>query len=237
MGLSHLNGSTDMFLVTGLPATQVNNPNAAALVERLRSVMPWLAANSGRILVTAEPLGALFAQLLNNEGEVVGDEALNQGRVAMLDLGLGTCDAGIVEGMQALGPNFTTWDELGVGKALHLLRSKWSSQLEMPLSMLQVDQAIRNGGMNFDGGWWSIPNDWTSEFVRLGEEVIARLREVWGAGKDINVMIAAGGGAAIPPLIETIQQAYPRLRVAEDPQYEISLGYARRAVNQAKERR
>jgi hypothetical protein len=107
----------------------------------------------------------------------------------------------------------------------------------MPLSMLQVDQAIRNGGMNFDGGWWSIPNDWTSEFVRLGEEVIARLREVWGAGKDINVMIAAGGGAAIPPLIETIQQAYPRLRVAEDPQYEISLGYARRAVNQAKERR
>lgn len=230
--LGHLNGSTNMYLTSGLPATQVNQDNSQALAERLRSVMPWL---QGRTLVTAEPLGAIFAQLLDNDGNTVGDDALIIGNVLMLDMGLGTFDAGVVEGMQTFARNFTTWDELGISKALSMLRAKWSSDLQMHLSLLQVDQAIRNQGMSVAGSWWNIPDDWQQPFIELGDAIVARLRETWGAANHIDVMLAAGGGAAITPLVQTIQAAYPRLQVTDNPQFQVALGYARRAVKMSKD--
>lgn len=233
LDLSHLNGNTNMYLASGLPATQVNKSNASALAGKLRSVMPWLG--QGRILVTAEPLGAIMEALLNNNGETVGDEALTQGTVGMFDLGLGTFDIGLVESMQTLTRNFNTWDELGVSGALGVLRAKWSSDLQMDLSLLQVDRAIRDGGMRVAGSWWSIPDDWKVPFRELGEAMVARVQEVWGKGNHIDVMLAAGGGAAIEPLMGALQSAYPRVRVAENPQHTVSIGYARRAVKLSKE--
>ena len=69
--------------VTGLPATwSVDRDLAQALVERLRA-----AVRLRKVRVIAEPLGIVYAALLDNDGEIVGDEALQRGRVAVIDLG------------------------------------------------------------------------------------------------------------------------------------------------------
>jgi molecular chaperone DnaK (HSP70) len=84
--------------VTGLPATWSTDSDLwRALIQRLKIATgnPDLEAR-----VIAEPLAIVYVKLLNNDGDVVGDPVLQQGKVAVIDLGHHTVDVGVIDAMR-----------------------------------------------------------------------------------------------------------------------------------------
>ena len=103
----------EAFCVTGLPAAwSVQRELAQALVERLRA-----AARLRKVRVIAEPLGIVYAALLDNNGEIVGDAVLQSGRVAVIDLGHHTLDIAVMQRMVPEPTSLATY-QLGTARPL-----------------------------------------------------------------------------------------------------------------------
>jgi hypothetical protein len=227
--MGHLNGSTQMHCVSGLPPAHLNEQNAKLLSDHIRAARPWLG--KGRLIVTAEPLGAVNAALLDNVGNPTGDQALAQGKVLIIDSGLGTLDAGVVRSMVPVANEFHTW-ELGMVRAFNELRSQWSAGTGRQFSLFDVVTTIREGQFPVAGQQWTRPDDWTVPFLRLAEDMAAKLREQWGRARDMDHILIAGGGGEIAPVVETLQAAYPHATVLPDARFATALGYARRAAKE-----
>jgi hypothetical protein len=91
--LGNLNGASSGVCVTGLPATwAADTEKARARGAHLRD------AHSGYsgIRVIPEPLGLVYAEALDNHGQVAGDPALLEGQVAVVDLGHHTVDVAVL---------------------------------------------------------------------------------------------------------------------------------------------
>jgi hypothetical protein len=227
--MGHLNGKTKMVCTSGLPPAHLNEQNAKLLSNHIRAARPYI--DKGQLLITAEPLGAVYAALLDNFGNAVGDTALTQGKVLIVDSGLGTFDAGVVRSMVPVARDFHTW-ELGVVKAFNELRSRWSADTGRQFSLGDVISTVREGYFPIANQQWLRPDNWQGPFTRLGEEMAAKLREQWGRGLDMDSILIAGGGGEISPIVEVLQAAYPHATVLPDARFATALGYARRAAKE-----
>lgn len=227
--MGHLNGSTKMHCVSGLPPAHLNEQNAKALSGHIRAARPWLG--KGQIIITAEPLGAVNAALLDNHGNPTGDQALAQGKVLIIDIGLGTLDAGVVRSMTPVANEFHTW-ELGIVKAFNRLRSRWSAETDRQFSLFDVVTTVREGQFPIAGQMWKRPDDWAAPCTHLAEDMAAKLREEWGRARDMDHILIAGGGGEIAPIVDVLKTAYPNASVLPDARFATALGYARRAAKE-----
>ena len=132
--------------VSGLPATwSLDKELASALVQRLRSAGPL-----GPIKVIPEPLGLVYSVLLDDAGEVVGDEELRSGRVAVIDLGHNTVDVATLNHMVPEPQGLATY-QLGTVRPLSSMQQKISAAFEVETSLYEVDQAVRRGSVRVAG--------------------------------------------------------------------------------------
>lgn len=88
--LGNLNGASSGVCVTGLPATW------AADAEKARALGAHLRDAYSGIRVIPEPLGLVYAEALDNHGQVAGDPALLEGQVAVVDLGHHTVEVAVL---------------------------------------------------------------------------------------------------------------------------------------------
>lgn len=214
----------DGVCVTGLPATWAQRPDLArALGARLREA----GTRYARIRVIAEPLGLLYAALLDNDGQVVGDPALAAGRIGVVDLGHGTADVAELAAALPVDGTLDTWAELGTSVPLRQIRAQLA--VERPLSLVEADLAVRAGALTVAGQRRPLPPSWDRPLLRHGATIVARLRETWRDGGHLDAILVGGGGAELAPLTDAILSAFPHAFVVDRPQTAIARGYARLA--------
>lgn len=210
--------------VTGLPATwPLDKELASALVQRLRAAGPL-----GQIKVIPEPLGLVYAALLNNDGDVVGDDALLSGRVAVVDLGHNTVDVATLNRMVPEPQGLATY-QLGTVHPLYAVQQKVTAVFEVEKSLYEIDQAVRVGSITVAGRGEVLPAGCDEPLRENGRSIAARLGEAWGKGNQFNAILIGGGGAELPALVEAIQATFRHARVVPDAQMAVALGYARLA--------
>lgn len=221
----YLNGSASGICVSGLPATWARDTERAkALGARLRA--GYTGYTSVRVI--PEPLGLIYASLLDMNGQIAGDSALQAGTVGVIDIGHHTVDIAVVRKLTPVDSSLDTW-QLGSAHALKLLRSDLSRLTERELSLYETDQAIRNGGVMVAGQHQALPNGWDEPLRRLADQIVARLMEVWGKGAQLDTILIGGGGAEVEQLVSAICRRFPHARTVERPQTAIARGYARLA--------
>jgi hypothetical protein len=222
--LGRLNGSASGACVTGLPATWSQDlVKAQALGQRLRAAYPY-----DRVRVIAEPLGLAYAAALDNHGAVAGDRAIVDGRIGVIDLGHLTVDVAELHRLAVVADSYDTW-QLGTAGPLRTIRAQLGAATERELSLAETDMATRAGGVRVAGRLQALPAGWDRPLLERAEEVVGRLRERWGSGAGLDLILVGGGGAEVPSLAAAIGAAYPHAVIVDRPQTAIARGYARLA--------
>jgi len=220
-----LNGAGTGVCVTGLPATWAGDADhARRLGERLRAATPTYRS----IRVIPEPLGLVYAALLDNAGQIVGDPALQTGQVAVVDLGHHTVDVAVIQRMIPVGHALDTY-QLGTARPLQQIRAHLSTTFERDLTLYETDQAVRRGSLMVAGQPRALPSGWDRPLLQNGEALVTRLVEAWGRGTQFDAILIGGGGAELEPLVTAIQQQFRHAQVVAQPQTAIARGYARLA--------
>jgi hypothetical protein len=227
----HLNGSASGVCVTGLPATwAADTERAKELGKRLRDGHSAYTS----IRVIPEPLGLIYAALLDIDGRISGDSALQAGTIGIVDIGHHTVDVTISKKMLPVQSSLDTW-QLGTARALSPIRAQLAAKTERELSLFDTDRAIRNGFVSVAGRKQALPNGWDRPLSELADQIIARLMESWGNGSSLDSILIGGGGAELAIIVSAIQQRFPHARAIERPQTAIARGYARLARRYAGE--
>jgi hypothetical protein len=225
----HLNGASAGVCVSGLPATWAEDlDKARALGARLRAGSPHYR----KITVIPEPLGLAYAALLDNNGQVAGDSALANGRIATVDLGHLTVDRAELLRLAPIKSALDTY-ALGTKGPLGQIRARLSAHVERELTLVETDLAIRHGVVRVAGRDVPLPSGWDRPLVENGQAVRDRLVEAWGSGNQFEVILLGGGGAELPQITEAIMASFPHAMVVDRPQTAIARGYARLARRQA----
>jgi hypothetical protein len=211
--------------VTGLPATwSTDKELAGALVHRLKAAAPL-----GSVRVIAEPLGLLYAALLDNDGEIAGAPELQQGRVAVIDVGHLTVDVAAMDHLVPVPTSLVTY-QLGTARPLQVIQQRLSAMFEVELPLYRVDQVVRSGTIRMAGRDEPLPDGWDTPFHAHGQELASRLVEAWGgSGRQFDTVLIGGGGAELPALVAALQARFKHAQVVPDGQLAIALGYARLA--------
>ncbi len=232
--LGSLNGAATGMCVTGLPATWATDVDKARLLgERLRAATPSYRG----IRVIPEPLGLVYATLLDTHGELVGDPTLTTGQVAVIDLGHHTVDVAVIQRMIPVPTGLDTY-QLGTSRPLQQIRAHLNATFERELTLYETDCAVRAGEMAVAGQRRTLPSGWDRPLIQNGEAIATRLVEAWGRGTQFDAILIGGGGAELEPLVAAIQQRFSHAQVVDQPQTAVARGYARmaRRIGQAQAR-
>ncbi len=220
-----MNGAAAGYCVTGLPATwAADRAKALTLGARLREAYPLYAS----IRVIPEPLGLVYAALLDNDGSVVGDTALQAGHVAVVDIGFHTVDVASIRRLVPVPSGLDTY-ALGTARPLREIRAKLAAHFERELSLYEVDQAVQAGRLVVAGAPRALPPGWDRPLTQHADALVARMGEAWGSGSQFDAILIGGGGASLQPLVAAIQARWRHARVVAEPQLAIARGYARLA--------
>lgn len=211
--------------VTGLPATWAADPEQArALGAHLREAHGGYTS----IRVIPEPLGLLYAAALDTHGQVVGDPALLDGQVAVVDLGHHTVDVAVLRRLIPVPTSLATF-QLGTARPLQQIGGQLSAAFERELSLFEVDQAVRAQALLVAGQPRALPAGWDRPLRQNGAAIVARLVESWGSGAQFDTILIGGGGAELAPLVEALRHRFPHAQAVVQPQTAIARGYARLA--------
>ncbi len=230
--LGVMNGGHPGYCVTGLPATWASDVEKAKLLgEHLR------AAHGGYtgIRVIPEPLGVVYAAALDNHGQIVGDPALLNGQVAVIDLGHHTVDVAVLRKLVPIPTGLDTYN-LGTARPLQQIRAHLSAAFERELTLYETDQAMRAGEVVIAAQPRKLPASWDRPLLENGDAITARLVEAWGSGGQFDAVLLGGGGAEVEQIVRAIQRRFHHAQVVPQPQTAIARGYARLARRLASQR-
>jgi hypothetical protein len=217
--------AADGVCVTGLPATWMQErAKAQALGERLRAGTDRYR----RIQGIPEPLGMIYALVLDNDGEVAGDETLLTGDVAVIDGGHLTIDQAIVKGLVPLASGLRTW-QLGTVKPLAQIAAQLSAHFDREFTPHAVDQIVRRGSVRIAGAERALPMHWDQPLIATGEAIAATLTASLGSGAQFDGILLGGGWALEERLTAPTLRCFPHATIVPDPQLSIARGYARLA--------
>lgn len=218
-------GDAQSFCVTGLPAAWVADPaKRQALGARLREGH----AGYARIRAIAEPLGPIYAALLDTHGQIVGNPDLQTAQVGIVDLGQLTVDVAVVRQLTPVPSSLQTF-QLGMAEPLGQIRALLSSRFDRDFSLFEVDQIVRAGAVTLRGRRHALPQGWDRALIENGAAIAARLGEAWRGGGQLDAVIVAGGGAEQETIIDAILARFPHAEVLDEPQLSVAQGYARLA--------
>ena len=219
--------------VTGLPATWAQDVTLARdLGARLRDATDGYQS----IRVIPEPLGLVYAALLDDDGQIAGEAALRDGVVGVVDIGHHTVDLAVIRGLVPNAGSLTTF-QLGTARPLQAIRSRLSATFERELTLFETDEALRAGVLRVAGAQRALPPGCDLVLREHAAALAARLVESWGSGAQLDAIVLGGGGAALDPLVQAVQARFPQAQVIDAPQGAVARGYARLARRLAREGR
>jgi hypothetical protein len=223
-------GDRHGYCVTGLPASWALQPALCRqLAERLREG----TALYTKVRVIPEPLGLVYAMLLNSAGEIIGDPTLSSGRVLVVDLGYHTVDVAILDQLFPVRERLRT-AELGLAHALGEIQQQLSAVFGRPYSLFEVDQAVRTGVVKVAGELRPLPQGWDRPLLVLADQVAAALVEAAGSAAQYDAVLLGGGGAEQERLAAAITRRFAHAQVVAGAQTAIARGYAALAMRYAR---
>lgn len=215
-GLRKTEARPTVLIATALPVGWRDDTAEAAIIEHIKAGLKGLVTIKG-IYVQSEPNAVVSSELLDDDGQLCPDQAeLARGLVCVGDIGGGTLNRSVLEGLKAL-PGQAASPVLGSGQVVQVLMQQ--SGMQYVDAERRLEQAVRTPGQD-------APADALLKQYR--ETVVGTFQQAWGTFKPVMYLFAGG---TVHWVSEQLRRAFPRSRIAANPQQAIAIGlwrYARR---------
>lgn len=211
-------------IATGLPTDHMRDAAQlkASLIGQhlIKTDTAELIANVSEVMVMPQPYGTIYANTLNEVGEINRQHTYR--RTGVCDVGTYTVDLALDDEGE-----FVDAESGSVESGVYTAQERISAALErdyrekMPFKI--VEEVLRTGIFHANGQ----PVDY-SEIV---EEALAPLRsatlnlmsEKWQRGTTVDVIYLSGGGAEL--VVNDVREAYPQTALVQDAQLANARGY------------
>jgi plasmid segregation protein ParM len=231
-GFTQLTTATfcDLVVVTGLPVAFYSADKDAL---RDRFLGQHRVTREGRraqlfqvtdCRVIPQPFGALLAEALNNHGKIVNHD-LATGSVGVIDIGGNTTNLLSVNRLAEIGRE-TASVNLGAWDVARAVRDHLADRCPgLELRDHQVIDAVVKRAVKYFGAPVDLGAVIDATIEPMADQVIAQATQLWNGAAGLDAIIVAGGGALL--LGPYLRQAFPHVRVVDNPVFANALGYWR----------
>ncbi len=175
------------------------------------------------VVVSPQPFGALFRELLNEQGKITNSK-VEKGRVGIIDVGTYTTDfvaADELRYVQRLSGSI----RIGWSKVIRQVQQALGDLHRLELTPHEVDQALQAGEVRMRGESVPLEPFTRTAIAEIETAIIARARDLWGAGARLDTILVGGGGG--PHLFDIIHAVYPHARLLDDAFWANAEGFCR----------
>jgi hypothetical protein len=215
-GILRTHARPTALIATALPVGWRDEAAEAAIAAHIRAGLKGLVTIKD-IYVQSEPNAVVSSELLDDDGNMRRDQAdLATGLVCVGDIGGGTLNRSVLEGLKALAGQSAS-PVLGSGQVVQALMQQSGMQYVDAERRLEV--AARMPGQDAAAD---------ALLRQYREAVIGAFQQAWGIFKPVAYLFAGG---TVHWVEHELRRAFPRTRIASNPQQAIAIGlwrYARR---------
>jgi plasmid segregation protein ParM len=213
-------------IVTGLPVGFFGDRHQ--VVEALKGIYQVtvervMEFTVESVVVTPQPFGSLFRELLNDQGKITNSE-VEKGRVGIIDVGTYTTDFVAADELRYV-PRLSGSIRIGWSKVIHQVQQALGDLHRLELTPHEVDQALQAGEVRMRGESLSLEPFTRTAIAEIETAIIARARDLWGAGARLDTILVSGGGG--PHLFDMIHAVYPHARLLDDAFWANAEGFYR----------
>ena len=176
-----------------------------------------------QVFIVPQPFGSLFRELLNEDG-ALSNVDIEQGRVAVVDIGTYTTDFIVADALRYI-QRFSNSIPIGWSAVLNNVQQELSSRYRLDLTLHEVDKAIRSGRVRVKGEPINLEPLLRPAISELEAVLVAKARDLWGEGATLDIMLITGGAAQ--HVGGVLQQAYPQTRLLSDAFWANAEGFYR----------
>ncbi len=175
------------------------------------------------VFVAPQPFGSLFRELLNEQGKIVSD-TIEGGRVGVIDVGTYTTDFVVSHELRYV-QRLSGSIRIGWSEVISQVQQALADLYRLALMPHEVDQALRAGEVRVRGESVSLEKLIKPAVTDIETAVVARARDLWGEGADMDMILVSGGGG--PHLYDAIHDVYPHARLLDDAFWANAEGFYR----------
>lgn len=217
---------TSLNVVTGLPVAFFADRSDVVISlegEYRLQLEDTVVFDVEQVYVVPQPFGSLFRELLS-EGGVISNVDVEHGRIAVIDAGTYTTDFIVSDSLRYV-QRFSGSIPVGWSEALNNVQRELSTRYRLDLTLHEVDQAVRNGSARVKGEPISLEPLLAPAVRDLELAVVAKARDLWGEGVNLDAMLITGGAA--PQLAGALRAIYPQARLMADSFWANAEGFYR----------
>jgi len=175
------------------------------------------------VFVAPQPFGSLFRELLSESGRIVNNE-IERGRIGVIDVGMYTTDFVVSDALRYV-QRLSGSASVGWSKVVTQVRQALADTYALELTHPEVDRAIQEREVRVRGEALSLEALVTPAVNDLKTAVVARARDLWGAGASLDVVLVSGGGG--PYIYDAIRDVYPHARLLNNAFWANAEGFYR----------
>ena len=175
------------------------------------------------VSVVPQPFGSLFRELLSEQGKIAS-EAIETGRVGIIDIGTYTTDFVVSDALRYVQRSSGSIP-IGWNQVVSQVRQALGDLHRLELMPHEVDRAVAMGEIRVRGKPTSLEKLIAPAVAEIETAVIARARDLWGEGARLDMILVSGGGG--PHLHETIHKVYPHARLLDNAFWANAEGFYR----------
>jgi len=213
-------------VVTGLPVEFFGDRAEVVKsfegVYRIKTSSP-LKFTVDSVFVAPQPFGSLFRELLNQQGKIT-DDAIEKGRVGIIDVGTYTTDFVVSDELRYV-QRLSGSIRIGWNEVVSRVQQALGDLHRLELMPHEVDRALQAGEIRVRGEPAPLDKLVEPAVADIQTAIIARARDLWGAGAGLDTIMVSGGGG--PHLYDAIHDVYPHARLLDDAFWANAEGFYR----------
>lgn len=202
-------------VVTGLPVEFFSDrPEVVKSLEGAYKITTDCAMKFAveSVFVAPQPFGSLFRELLNEQGKIINGD-IERGRVGVIDVGTYTTDFVVSHELRYV-QRLSGSIRIGWNEVVSQVQQALGDLHRLELMPHEVDRAVQAGEVRVRGEPVLLEELIGPAVTDIETAIIARARDLWGEGADLDMILVSGGGG--PHLYDAIHDVYPHARLLDN---------------------
>jgi len=216
-------------VVVGLPLAYFNDEKRIAIKKAVSTFIANGEVFSLDAFVLPQGYGTLLDFMLENHGEVIGDNMVN---ILVLDVGFNTIDVVFAEKGKAIKESSGMLERKGVSQVLFGLRNEIQNRHNLELMPHDLKDVLLSGKLKIFGKEHCFATTISDLLESYSKEVFSAIDNMWHSPlKKADRLVLAGGGAYL--LKDHLPEKYKDIaHVIAEPEFSNARGFLK-SVGQA----
>ncbi len=178
--------------------------------------------------VVPQPVGAVYDAVFSETARPTDPHRWARGKIAVVDIGDGTRDLILMDGMNYIGKLSKSYTTATAGQIKRLLARDIAERYQLELPLVEMDHVLQARTITLWGKEIDITDMVTAALNDATTTIISDANDLWKLRKTFSTVICCGGIA--PVIFPHILKAFPSAFLPSNPQTTNVDGFYKRAL-------